>query len=116
MDKQVYEAVIRVLTLIIDKEEVDNYGLCSNLILDTQKNVDPFLNSYIPLWRDWAASGNEAYPITITGRPDKEYWEAKASNTLYADTPYGDARRRLAAFLRSKAEEELALLVGEEHE
>jgi hypothetical protein len=35
---------------------------------------------------------------------------------MYADTPYGDARRRLAAFLLSKAEEELALLSGEHNE
>jgi len=112
MNKQGYEELIQVLTRVINKQQVTDWGLCGEM--DHIEGARSFLEKQISLWEDKAASGSIAYPIAITGRfnADREFWQAEINKTMYADTPYGDARRRLAAFLRSKAEEELELLVG----
>lgn len=113
MDKQGYEGMINFLTEVIEKKVNYTTGLC--YAARDIEGSDWFFNTYIPGWKDIASSGNQQYPISTsqTLDPSDEYGFVKDK---YADTPYGDARRRLAAFLRSKAEEELALLVGEEHE
>jgi len=117
MDTQDYEEMIDILTLIVNKQYSSRCGICE-AISRVPGNAS-FYSRHISDWLDDAASGRTHYPMS-TALKDKyisasqEYFEAQEVGTLYADTPYGDARRRLAAFLRSKAEEELALLVGGE--
>lgn len=117
MDKQGYEEMIAILTLIVNKQYGSVSGICE--AISRVKESTSFYARHISDWRDDAASGRTHYPIS-TASEDKyisarlEYYNAQEVGTLYADTPYGDARRRLAAFLRGKAEEELALLVGGE--
>lgn len=117
MDKQGYEEMIAILTLIVNKQYSSGCGICEAISL--VPGSTSFYGRHIWDWQDDAASGRKYYPI-YTASEDKyisarqEYYDAQEDGTLYADTPYGDARRRLAAFLRSKAEEELALLVGED--
>lgn len=117
MDKQGYEEIIAILTRIVNKQHDSIYGICD--ALDNIEGVTAFYARHIECWEDIAASGRKHYPIT-TATEDRreaaydEFWNNKASQTLYADTPYGDARRRLAAFLLSKAEEELAVLEKED--
>lgn len=119
MDKQDYEEMIAILTQIINKQYSSRSGICE-AISHVPGNTG-FYGRHISDWRDDAASGRKHYPISTALEAKytsarQEYFDAKEVGTLYADTPYGDARRRLAAYLRSKAEEELAALVGEEHE
>lgn len=94
--------VAEALTKILVEGPVVPHGICGNLSVLCDEGLWP-----VPLVgnlaKDWAHySGDKGYPVPCASGltpPVTLYYSSVGSNSLWADTPYGNLRRSLVAHL-----------------